>query len=1079
MKSHRFAIAKFCRWSACKLPCLAIALLASGIADKLIAAPQHTQRFQRVQPQERQRFQANPQIIRGLHPNNQTQNQVSRSFEAEAAGATANGGAVANQNMRQFGSWSGDQQIIWTGNRPGQLLRIPFNVAAAGEYNVVVHMTKANDFGDVAIGMDGKQLATFSGFSTRVEPAQINLGKVRLRRGRNELIFSVTGKFSRSSGYRVGVDRIVTTRTATPTRPPNNRIPNRPPVNRPPMNQPPANQPPSNLPPNRRPWSDVPVDRAPRPELSLPLPTGLMLYRKVGSNLKIEPYRMDNWGIVKFFWDRANLAQCQAVLWQVTTEFPPNETLTSKTPPLKPLFIPGFVKVGKSNNLNFEFDFSTYRHLIDDPFSQSFYVRAIPIDNLNDRNIVGQPSNILAIQPPLQLNSDALSDGSTDGNLIVSSTNPDFNGFKPQNYQAVSKDYSIMVAGRFGGSRHTDVFAYNRITGSADVLISNGNGKLTISKSLGNWRKTWDVIVPGNFNADHVTDLFLYSRRTKEAKILYFNQNMSYSTGHHFENLQLWDEVVPGQFDGSGPTDLLFYSRLRGEAKFMSITLNGWQTLATHGDWKMNWDKIVPFTLNSDSWTDLLFYRKVRGDLEICTTRNGQVKTLSKSRTRPDWDVIVPGEFGRTKHTDFFFYSRVAQVGRYAISHAGSLEWKAESKGIGAYFSHILSGNFGTRTQPISNRGHGNVSRLDDLVFYDNHYEIRVHAIRCMDSDGDRPTNINPEQVSTWLEETNEFFTQAGIKFLYDPENDFEELRHTTINTLDTRPSTRVFGMKPDEFESKLQQQFGITEDQLEPDYNVPAGWTTNQAEHLHNNIEAYQEELQRVKDIFDETIRLRNSLAGEYAATKPGKLVVYFRWGANKKETGSGYSGPGKQFVVMPGANANTTYFYEDTNHPHHNKSKFATKLFAHEIGHYLGLSHTFGGYTKVPKNADDENKYLANFLERKGIKLESLDGDRDTVLDTPPDIHRQYFLNRNLNPANLNTKVILKKDIHGLGATVMPDRHNIMSYFGYCNEYVSITTDQVNRMRTTLHSDKAKHLLGLPVIGKLQGTATPSNNQ
>ena len=72
---------------------------------------------------------------------------------------------------------------------------------------------------------------------------------------------------------------------------------------------------------------------------------------------------------------------------------------------------------------------------------------------------------------------------------------------------------------------------------------------------------------------------------------------------------------------------------------------------------------------------------------------------------------------------------------------------------------------------------------------------------------------------------------------------------------------------------------------------------------------------------------RLANRLAAEH----PGRLTVLFRHGPGPNPTGGGFSWVDYDFVVMPGFDVTTICGKQNIG------------VFAHEAGHYLGLSHTF----------------------------------------------------------------------------------------------------------------------------------------
>lgn len=73
---------------------------------------------------------------------------------------------------------------------------------------------------------------------------------------------------------------------------------------------------------------------------------------------------------------------------------------------------------------------------------------------------------------------------------------------------------------------------------------------------------------------------------------------------------------------------------------------------------------------------------------------------------------------------------------------------------------------------------------------------------------------------------------------------------------------------------------------------------------------------------------RQGNALAAEF----PDKLLVLLRYGPGKDPTGAAFAGDDYDYIAMP------SFMGQHCGHPH-------TDALAHEIGHFLGLSHTFAG--------------------------------------------------------------------------------------------------------------------------------------
>ncbi len=150
-------------------------------------------------------------------------------------------------------------------------------------------------------------------------------------------------------------------------------------------------------------------------------------------------------------------------------------------------------------------------------------------------------------------------------------------------------------------------------------------------------------------------------------------------------------------------------------------------------------------------------------------------------------------------------------------------------------------------------------------------------------------------------------------------------------------------------------------------------------------------------------------------------RVVVFFR-----ARGGAGFSwGPSsKNFVSMPSF-TNTGISKPVPNNPNYT-------LLSHEIGHYMGLAHTF---------ADRECAYvtLANSDNDTGGQIPATDDD---VKDTPPDPQAKC--------APTNSLICPEQPVKLNGETFNPPWRNLMSYHDCMPETISL--DQRKAINYTL---------------------------
>ncbi len=126
--------------------------------------------------------------------------------------AWATAGEVSVQEMYDHeGEWSGMEQLWWRPGKPGEKLTVTLNAPDREEYELVGHFTRAGDYGNFKVAVNGQALAmAFEGYADRVRPSgPVSFGRVALNAGANEVVLEVTGKDDRSKNHFVGIDGFV------------------------------------------------------------------------------------------------------------------------------------------------------------------------------------------------------------------------------------------------------------------------------------------------------------------------------------------------------------------------------------------------------------------------------------------------------------------------------------------------------------------------------------------------------------------------------------------------------------------------------------------------------------------------------------------------------------------------------------------------------------------------------------------------------------------------------------------------------------------------------------------------------
>lgn len=211
--------------------------------------------------------------------------------------------------------------------------------------------------------------------------------------------------------------------------------------------------------------------------------------------------------------------------------------------------------------------------------------------------------------------------------------------------------------------------------------------------------------------------------------------------------------------------------------------------------------------------------------------------------------------------------------------------------------------------------------------------EMPILFVELSNNDGGNQASISDAEAQIWIDAANDAWDDGGVEWTWDPA-DRVQLKSSVLNRVPAKPPE---GWQP------------VDEDG-QPVIWWPDWWY---------------------------------ALFGNSIATNkyPDMNVVLIRW-----EGGGGWSwGPhDTHYVSMP--------MYTHTGIDKPTKGSPNTTLLAHELGHYMGLAHTFNGYFEslAHCNGTDGDEFYTG-----GISLAVADGDsggqlggpQDDVTDTPAD--------------------------------------------------------------------------------------------
>ena len=120
------------------------------------------------------------------------------------------GGITSTKNMNYNGPrWSGDEQLFWTGAKPGDYLEVEINSSENIEKNLVGQVARNNDYAIIQFYFNGGKIGKeFDCYRSGLKVSyKTNFGKVKLKKGKNILKIEIIGANPKAKKlYNLGLD---------------------------------------------------------------------------------------------------------------------------------------------------------------------------------------------------------------------------------------------------------------------------------------------------------------------------------------------------------------------------------------------------------------------------------------------------------------------------------------------------------------------------------------------------------------------------------------------------------------------------------------------------------------------------------------------------------------------------------------------------------------------------------------------------------------------------------------------------------------------------------------------------------
>ncbi|MFT3945198.1 MAG: hypothetical protein QM705_15445 [Ancrocorticia sp.] len=214
-----------------------------------------------------------------------------------------------------------------------------------------------------------------------------------------------------------------------------------------------------------------------------------------------------------------------------------------------------------------------------------------------------------------------------------------------QSSTPLRKGCTLVAAPNLFGGANNDLVLYSPTDATIDVYRVEAPGKLTLSKTMTDMRKTWTGVATGKWwpgLADHYSQLFFYDADAGYGEFFVCRDDGGLQRGSKISTLRKGCTMVESGSFCDGPwSDIMLHDKIACEGAFYRVNGDTMTEVYAINNWRKNFTQIIAGKWSDSPYTDLAQYDPTTRELALRSLDGkGGITTLKTHNVPGNWTTL-------------------------------------------------------------------------------------------------------------------------------------------------------------------------------------------------------------------------------------------------------------------------------------------------------------------------------------------------------------------------------------------------------------------------------------------------------